>query len=119
MNRVFFGQLSEHIMGIAATETKATVFWVDPRAGAEYAQVPERMRVCRSVDEASAFVLRELAPIFRPDARILTEDKILMFTDIVDTNTGPLAKIARQHFGPGSHEHRKFQLALSAVAMAK
>lgn len=103
----------------AATETTATVFWVEPRATAEYAQIPERMRVFRSVDEASAFVLRELAPIFRQDARILTTDKTLMYSDIVDTSSGPLARIARQHFGPGSHERRKFQVAISAVALAK
>lgn len=112
-------ELGKRIMAHSEVGKTATVFWVDPSAEAEYAQIPARMRVFRNVEEATSFVLRELAPIFRPDARILTADRTLMYTDIAGKTDGPLGRIARQHFGPGGQEHRKFQLAVSSALSLK
>jgi len=106
-------------MGKNEASKTAAVFWVDPSGEAEYAQIPERMRVFRNVEEATAFVLRELAPLFRPDVRILTAERTLMYGDIAVRNDGPFGRIARQHFGPGGQEHRKFQLAVSSALSLK
>lgn len=102
-----------------SSNTTATVFWVSPHSEAEYTQSPERMRTFRTLDEACSFVLRELSPVYRPDARILTADRTLMYEDITGNDGGPFTKLARLHFGSGQAEMRRFNLAVSTALLAK
>ena len=63
-------------------EFEATVYWVDPLA-ARYVDDPSAMRRFRSLGQAVSFVLRNLPIELRPDARILTAAKTLMYDEVV------------------------------------
>jgi hypothetical protein len=63
-------------------EFEATVYWVDG-SHPQYSETPSVMRRFRSLDQAVSFVLQCLPSDLRPDVRILTADKTLMFDEVV------------------------------------
>jgi hypothetical protein len=63
-------------------EFEATVHWVDPLR-ARYVDDASAMRRFRSLGQAGSFVLRTLPSDLRPDVRILTAARTLMYDEVV------------------------------------